>query len=313
MIALVTGATGQAGRSLIEYLLSKDYKVYGMVRRTSNPSTERIKHLLDRIELITGDLTDQHSLISALEQSQPDQVYNLAAMSFVPTSWDQPILAGDVTGLGVTRLLSAIRTVNPKIRFLQTSSSEQFGLVREIPQKETTPFYPRSPYACAKTFAHYTTINMRESYGLFACTAICFNFEGVHRGTEFVTKKITEGANKIRRGEAKELLLGNLDAKRDWNYVGDTVRAMHMIMNHSVADDFVVASGECHSVREFCELAFGHYGMDYRDYVKIDPKLIRPAEVPLLQGDSTKIRETLGWKPEVNFKQLAEMMISTPD
>lgn len=307
--ALITGITGQAGRYLAELLLNEGYKVYGLVRRTSTNAIDRIRDLMDRIELVSGDLADQASLISAIQKTEPEEIYNLAAQSYVPASWDQPILTGDITGIGVTRLLCAIRTVNPKIKFLQSSSSEMYGLVREIPQKETTPFHPRSPYAAAKAYAHWMTINVRESYGMFACTAICFNFEGIHRGIDFVTKKITDGVKKIRNGERKELLLGNLDALRDWNYVGDTVQAMHMIMQHNVPDDFIVASGECHSVREFAELAFGYFNMDYRHYVKIDPKLIRPAEVPLLKGDSTKIRETLGWKPKVDFLKLVKMMI----
>ena len=307
--ALVTGITGQAGKYLTELLLARQYKVYGLVRRASTVNTSRIAHLLDEIELISGDLTDESSLIHALEKSKPDEVYNLAAQSFVPVSWEQPLLTTEVTGVGVMKLLSAIKIVNPKIKFLQSSSSEMFGLVREIPQTEMTPFHPRSPYGIAKTFAHHTAINYRESYGMFASTAICFNFESVDRGLEFVTKKITHGVRKIVRGEAKNLFLGNIDAKRDWNFVGDTVRAMHMILQHDKPDDFVVATGETHSVKEFLEITFNHVGLDYRDHVMIDPKLIRPAEVPLLQGDSTKLRKTLGWEPNVKFYDLVTMMI----
>jgi GDPmannose 4,6-dehydratase len=307
--ALVTGITGQAARYLIELLLSENYKVYGLMRRTSNVSTKRISHLLDKIEIINGDLTDESSLIRALDKSQPDEVYNLAAQSLVPASFEQPVLTAEITGLGVLKLLCAIRTVNPKIKFLQSSSSEMFGKVQETPQKETTRLYPRSPYAVAKAFGHWTTINYRESYDMFASTSICFNFESVNRGMEFVTKKITHGVCKIVKGEAKELRLGNIKARRDWGYVADTVRAMYMIMQHNIPDDFVVATGETHSVEEFLELAFGHFNLKWQDYVVIDPALIRPAEVDLLLGDSTKLRTTLGWEPKVKFHDLVNMMI----
>lgn len=307
--ALVTGCTGQAARYLIELLLDNGYKVYGMLRRTSTPSTKRITHLLDKITLINGDLTDEYSLCQVLEKSEPDEVYNLAAQSLVPVSFEEPVLTADITGLGVLRLLNAIKTVNSNIKMLQISSSEMFGMVREVPQKETTPFYPRSPYGVAKCFGHWSTVNYRESYGLFASTAICFNFESVDRGFEFVTKKITDGVCKIVRGESKNLLLGNIKAKRDWGYVKDTVRAMYMILQHNTPDDFVVSTGETHSVEEFLELAFGYFNLDWKQYVIIDPTLIRPAEVDLLLGDSSKITKTLGWKPEVKFEDLVKMMI----
>jgi GDPmannose 4,6-dehydratase len=308
-IALITGITGQCGRFLTELLLDKDYEVFGLVRRTSNVSTNRIAHLLDKITLVGGDLTDEASLIHALEVSRPDEVYNLAAQSLVPVSWDQPILTAEVTGVGVAKLLSAIRTICPKAKFLQMSSSEMFGLVREIPQTELTPLYPRSPYAVAKCFGHWATINHRESYGMFAATSICFNFESPHRGLEFVTKKITDGVAKIVRGETKELRLGNIEAKRDWSFAGDVVRAMHMIMQHDEPDDFVVSTGETHSVKEFLEIAFRYFNLNWQDYVVIDQSLIRPAEVPLLLGDSNKIKTKLGWTPKVKFHDLVNMMI----
>lgn len=308
---LLTGITGQAGRYLAELLLSKDYKVYGLIRRTSNISTERISHILDRITLIDGDLTDEVSLINAIEKSQPDEVFNLAAQSLVPISFDQPILTAEITGLGVMRLLSAIRTVNPKIKFLTSSSSEMYGKVQEMPQTEKTPFYPRSPYAIAKCFGYWATVNFRESYGMFAANSICFNFESPHRNQFFVTRKITDGVAKIVRGEAKELKLGNIHAKRDWGFAGDAVNAMYMIMQHHIPDDFVVSTGETHSVQEFLELAFGYFNLNWEDYVVIDPALIRPAEVPILLGDSTKIRTELGWEPKVKFHDLVKMMIES--
>jgi GDPmannose 4,6-dehydratase len=307
--ALCTGISGQGGRYLAELLLEKGYKVYGLIRRSSNVNTERISHLLDKIELISGDLIDEHSIINAIEKSEPDEIYNLAAQSFVATSWEQPLLTSEITGLGALRVLSAIKTVNPKIKFLQASSSEMYGKVKEIPQNENTALYPRSPYAAAKCFAHYMTVNWRESYGIFASTAICFNNESPHRGLEFVTRKITDGICKIKQGKIKKIKLGNIRAKRDWGFTGDVVRAMHMILQHDKPDDFVVATGETHSVEEFLEIAFGYCGMDWHDYVEIDPKLIRPAEVDLLLGDSTKIRTTLGWEPKVKFKELVNMMI----
>jgi GDPmannose 4,6-dehydratase len=308
--ALITGITGQAGSFLAELLLSKGYNVCGMVRRSSTINTERVSHILDRIQLIPGDLTDQASLIDVLVKSQPDEVYNLAAQSLVPVSFTEPIHTCEVTGMGVIKMLAAIKTVNPKIKFLQISSSEMYGLVEEGTMlHETSPFHPRSPYAVAKAMAHHAAINYRESYGMFAACAICFNFESTKRGHQFVTRKITDGISKIKKGIAKDLKLGNIDAKRDWCFAGDTVRAMYMIMQHTEPDDFVVATGETHSVREFLDESFGYVGMNWHDYVKIDPSLFRPAEVPFLLGDSTKLREKLGWKPGVTFKQLVEMMV----
>lgn len=307
--ALVTGITGQAARYLIEHLLDNNYKVSGMIRRTSNISTRRVEHLLDKIEVVNGDLTDEYSLCQVIDKTQPDEVYNLAAQSLVPVSFEEPVLTAEVTGVGVLRLLNAVKTVNPKIKFLQTSSSEMFGKVREIPQKETTPFHPRSPYGVAKCFGFWSAVNYRESYDMFAANAICFNFESVNRGMEFVTKKITHGVCKIVRGETNELRLGNIKAKRDWGYVADTVRAMHMILQHDKPDDFVIATGETHSVEEFLELAFGYFNLDWQKHVVIDQSLIRPAEVDVLLGDSTKIRTTLGWEPKVKFSELVKMMI----
>jgi GDPmannose 4,6-dehydratase len=307
--ALVTGTTGQAAPYLMELLISQGYEVTGLIRRTSNSGTKRCAHLLDKIKLVNGDITDQYSLIRAIEKSQPDEIYNLAAQSLVPISFEQPELTTEATGFGVLKLLNAVKMVNPNIKVLQSSSSEMFGKVREVPQKETTPFHPRSPYATAKCFGHWSCVNYRESYGMFIATSICFNFESINRGLEFVTKKITDGVAKIVRGEAKELKLGNIKAKRDWSYVGDTVRAMHMILQHNKPDDFVVASGETHSVEEFLELAFGYFDLDWRKYVVIDSALLRPAEVDLLLGDSTKIRTTLGWEPTVKFHDLVKMMI----
>lgn len=309
MRALVTGVTGQASRYLVELLLEKGHEVTGLIRRTSTPSTSRISHVLNRINLVNGDLTDEYSLVKALEKSQPDCVFHLGAQSLVPVSFEEPILTAEITGLGTLRLLNAIKTINPKIKFLNMASSEMYGKVREVPQTETTPFHPRSPYACAKAFGFYTTVNYRESYDMFAANAICFNFESVNRGLEFVTKKITDGVRKIVRGETKDLRLGNIKAKRDWSYVGDTVKALYMIMNHHTADDFVVSSGETHSVEEFLELAFGYFDLKWQDYVVIDPALIRPAEVDLLLGSSEKIKKTLGWEPEVKFHDLVNMMM----
>lgn len=307
--ALCTGITGQAGRYIAELLLSKGYKVYGMIRRSSTVNTERIAHLLDDITLLNGDLADQSSITHCIDKAQPDEVYNLAAQSFVAVSWKIPIVTGDVTGLGAIRVLEAIREVNPKIKFLQASSSEMYGQVRQTPQTELTPFHPRSPYACAKCFAHYATVNYRESYDMFAATSICFNMESPHRGIEFVTKKITDGIVKIKKGQAKELRLGNIEASRDFCYVGDCVKAMHMIMQHDKPDDFVVSTGETHTIREFLEIAFSYVGLRWQDFVVIDQSLIRPAEVNLLLGDSSKVQKALGWKPEVKFYQLVEMMM----
>src|SRR5512136_1746054 len=280
-----------------------------MVRRTSVGTFERIQHFQDQIDIIQGDLHDQSSLMDLIEQFKPDEVYNLAAQSFVPTSWNQPVLTGEVTALGVTRILEAIRLVNPKARFYQASSSEMFGKVREVPQRETTPFYPRSPYGVAKVYGHWITVNYRESYNLFAVSGILFNHESPRRGTEFVSRKITCGAARIKLGLAKELLLGNLEARRDWGFTGDYVQAMWLLMQNDHPEDFVVGTGETHSVREFCEKAFAYLGLDYKDYVIQDPRFYRPAEVDLLVADSTRVFQKLGWAPKVNFDGLVEMMV----
>ena len=309
MKALITGITGQDGSYLAEFLLERGYTVYGMLRRASTDNTARIDHIKDRLELRHADLLDQLSLIKLLEEIQPDEVYNLAAMSFVPTSWSQPVLTGEFTALGVTRLLDAVRQVCPKARFYQASSSEMFGRVRETPQTELTPFYPRSPYGVAKAYGHYITVNYRESYNLFAVSGILFNHESPRRGLEFVTRKITHGAACIKLGLADKLALGNLDAQRDWGFAGDYVKAMWMMLQQPVADDYLVATGSTHSVRQFVEIAFDHVGLDWRQYVVQDPRFMRPAEVDLLLGDSTKARKVLGWKPEVDFEGLVRMMV----
>lgn len=307
--ALITGITGQDGSYLAELLLEKGYRVHGMYRRSSTETFERLAHLLGRIELHSGDLLDQQSLVALLEKTQPDEVYNLAAQSFVPTSWQQPQLTGEVTGLGVTRMLDAIRIVNSKIRFYQASSSEMFGKVHETPQRETTPFHPRSPYGVAKVYGHYITMNYRESYGMFACSGILFNHESPRRGLEFVTRKITHAVARIKLGLAHELRLGNLQARRDWGFAGDYVRAMWMMLQQPAADDYVIGTGETHSVEEFVEIAFSHVGLDWRKYVVIDPKFHRPAEVDLLLSDPSKAIDALGWKPQVGFKKLVTMMV----
>ncbi len=307
--ALITGITGQDGSFLAELLLEKGYKVYGLVRRSSSENFERIAHIRNKIELLQGDLLDQTSLIEAVKESEPDEIYNLAAQSFVPTSWNQPVLTGEFTALGVTRMLEAIRKVNPKIKFYQASSSEMIGKSKEIPQNENTPFHPRSPYGVAKVYGHCITVNYRESYGIFACSGILFNHESERRGLEFVTRKITDAVARIKLGMQKELLLGNLDSKRDWGFAGDYVKAMWLMLQHNEADDYVIATGESHSVREFCEVAFSHVGLNYKDYVKVDPKFIRPAEVDLLIGDSSKAKRVLGWEPKVKFRELVEMMV----
>ncbi|MBR4251682.1 MAG: GDP-mannose 4,6-dehydratase [Kiritimatiellae bacterium] len=307
--ALITGITGQDGSYLADFLLAKGYEVTGMVRRASTENFERIAHLKDKIRLEQGDLLDQFSLVKLMEKVTPDEIYNLAAMSFVPTSWNQAVLTGEFTGLGVTRMLEAMRMVCPKAHFYQASSSEMFGKVRETPQSELTPFYPRSPYGVAKTYGHFITVNYRESYNLFACSGILFNHESPRRGKEFVTRKITDAVARIKLGTLKELRMGNLDAKRDWGFSGDYVRAMWMMLQQDAPDDYVIATGETHSVREFLEIAFSHIGLDYTDYVVIDPAFIRPAEVDLLLGDSTKARTALGWEPEVSFRQLVTMMV----
>ncbi|MDQ1374825.1 MAG: GDPmannose 4,6-dehydratase [Actinomycetota bacterium] len=307
--ALITGITGQDGSYLAELLLEKGYDVIGVARRTSTVNFERIFHIQDRITLATGDLLDEVSVINLLREYRPAEVYNLAAQSFVPTSWSQPVLTGEVTALGVTRVLDAIRTVDPEIRFYQASSSEMFGKVVEVPQRETTPFYPRSPYGVAKVYGHWITVNYRESYGLHASSGMLFNHESERRGLEFVTRKISYGVARIKEGLEEKLHLGNLESQRDWGYAGDYVRAMWLMLQQDEADDFVVATGETHSVREFCEVAFARAGLDYKDHVVVDEKFFRPAEVDVLVGDAGKARDILGWKPEVSFKQLAELMV----
>jgi GDPmannose 4,6-dehydratase len=307
--ALITGITGQDGSYLSEFLLSKGYRVVGVVRRASTENFERIAHLRNRIELIQGDLLDQSSLVDVIKVSQPDEIYNLAAQSFVPTSWQQPVLTGEFTALGVTRLLEAIRITKPDARFYQASSSEMYGKVRETPQTELTPFHPRSPYGVAKCYGHYLTVNYRESYDLFAVSGILFNHESPRRGLEFVTRKVTDGVARIKRGLASELRLGNLDAKRDWGFAGDYVVAMWLMMNHQRPDDFVIATGEAHSVEDLVRIAFEHVGLDWRKHVVVDPKFIRPAEVDSLIGDSKKAESVLGWRPELSFADLVRMMV----
>lgn len=307
--ALITGITGQDGSYLAEFLLEKGYEVIGMVRRTSTVNFDRIKHIQEKVTIVPGDLLDQVSLIELLQEHPPQEVYNLAAQSFVPTSWNQPVFTGEVTALGVTRLLDAIRIVDPEIRFYQASSSECFGKVRESPQNEETPFYPRSPYGVAKVYGHWITINYRESYNIFACSGLLFNHESPRRGLEFATRKISYGAAKIKLGLANELRMGNLEARRDWGYAGDYVRAMWLMLQQEKPDDYVVATGEAHSVRDFLEQAFGYLALDYRDYVVVDPQFIRPAEVDYLVGDATKAREVLGWEPTVSLPELVRMMV----
>jgi GDPmannose 4,6-dehydratase len=307
--ALITGITGQDGSYLAEFLLNKGYQVVGMVRRTSTVNFHRIAHIQDRVELVPGDLSDQVSLIHLLEEYQPDEVYNLAAQSFVQTSWNQPVFTGDVTALGVTRILDAIRIVDSKTRFYQASSSEMFGKVVEVPQSELTPFYPRSPYGVAKVYGHWITINYRESYDLHAISGILFNHESPRRGLEFVTRKITHHVAQIKLGLANELRLGNLDSRRDWGYAGDYVHAMWLMLQQDKPDDYVVATGETHSVEEFLEEAFGYVDLDWHDYVTQDPRYMRPAEVDLLVGDATKASKQLGWEPSVLFSELVRMMV----
>lgn len=307
--ALITGITGQDGSYLSELLLEKGYKVYGLIRRLSTPNLSRIEHILDRIELIEGDLTDQSSINNALKESQPCEVYNLAAQSFVATSWNQPVLTGDVTGLGAVRILEGVHHVCPDAHFYQASSSEMFGKVNETPQNENSRFYPRSPYGFAKVYAHWACINFRESYGMHASNGILFNHESPRRGIEFVTRKITDGVARIYHGYANELRLGNLDAKRDWGFAGDYVKAMWLMMQQKEPDDYVVATGEAHSVGEFAKLAFDEAGLDWEKYVRVDTKFIRPAEVNLLLGDASKAHRVLGWEPEVKFEELIRMMV----
>jgi len=307
--ALITGITGQDGSYLAELLLSKGYRVTGMVRRASTETFDRIAHFKDQIVLRQADLLDQFSLVKLLDEVQPDEIYNLAAMSFVPTSWNQPVLTGEFTALGVTKLLEAMRMVCPKAHFYQASSSEMFGKVLETPQTEKTPFYPRSPYGVAKAYGHFITVNYRESYNLFALSGILFNHESPRRGKEFVTRKISDAVARIKLGTLKELRMGNLDAKRDWGFAGDYVCAMWMMLQQARADDYVVATGRTHSVRDFLRIAFSHVGLNYEDYVVIDPEFIRPAEVELLLGNPAKAQAQLGWQPQVSFEQLVTMMV----
>ncbi len=307
--ALITGITGQDGSYLAEWLLEKGYEVWGLVRRSSTETFERIRSVKDRITLVQADLTDQVSLVDVLGEVRPREVYNLAAQSFVPTSWKQPILTGDVTALGVTRMLEAVRVVDKSIRFYQASSSEMFGKVQETPQTERTPFYPRSPYGVAKVYGHWITVNYRESYGMFAVSGILFNHESPRRGLEFVTRKVTDGVARIRHGLMRELRLGNLEARRDWGFAGDYVRAMWLMLQQDAPDDYVISTGETHTVREMCEIAFARAGLDWRAHVVEDPAFYRPAEVQLLLGDASKAAQKLGWRPEVSFRGLVEMMV----
>ena len=307
--ALVTGITGQDGSHLADFLLDKGYEVVGMVRRTSTINFDRIKHIQDRVTIVQGDLLDQVSIIHILQEHHPDEVFNLAAQSFVPTSWQQPVLTGEFTALGVTRMLDAVRTVDKNIRFYQASSSEMFGKVQQVPQCETTPFYPRSPYGVAKVYGHWITVNYRESYDLFACSGILFNHEGPRRGLEFVTHKITNSVARIKLGLAREVRLGNLESRRDWGWAPDYVRAMWLMLQQDHPDDYVVATGETHSVREFCQEAFDTVGLDWEKHVVVDPNFYRPAEVDMLVGDPSKARRVLGWKPSVNFRELVRLMV----
>ena len=307
--ALITGITGQDGSYLAELLLDKGYEVFGLVRRSSTVNFERIHHIQERLRLVSGDLLDQNSLMFAMHEAEPHEVYNLGAQSFVPASWEQPLLTGEITGLGVTRLLEAIRSTNRQVRFYQASTSELFGKVRESPQRETTPFYPRSPYGVSKVYAHWATINYRESYDMYACAGILFNHESPRRGFEFVTRKITHGVARIAQGKATELPLGNLDARRDWGFAGDYVRAMWLMLQQDHPDDFVIATGEDHTIREFCEVAFGCVDLKWEDHVTVDERFMRPAEVEVLKGDPSKARRVLGWETEVSFEQLIQIMV----
>jgi len=307
--AVITGVTGQDGSYLAELLLAKGYEVVGVVRRTSHDSYERIGHLLDRLHVVPADLLDQHSLTAVIRDAKPHEVYNLAAQSFVPTSWSQPVLTGEFTALGVTRLLEAVRLAHPEARFYQASSSEMFGKAVETPQRESTPFYPRSPYGVAKVYGHWITVNYRESYGLFAVSGILFNHESPRRGLEFVSRKVTHGVARIVKGKAAELRLGNLDAQRDWGFAGDYVEAMWRMLQQDEPRDYVVGSGKSHTVRELCEAAFGHAGLDWTQYVKVDPRFVRPAEVDILLADAGRARRELGWAPQVTFEGLVKMMV----
>jgi GDPmannose 4,6-dehydratase len=309
MRALITGITGQDGSYLAEFLLEKGYEVYGLVRRSSLEKYDRIEHITDQIKFVEGDLTDQGSLDHAVQQVQPHELYNLAAQSFVPVSWNQPVLTADVTGLGVMRVLEAIRTRSPETKFLQASSSEMFGKVVESPQTETTRFHPRSPYGVAKVFGHHITVNYRESYNLYACSSICFNHESPRRGSEFVTRKVTQHAARIKLGLADKLKMGNLDAQRDWGFAGDYIHAMWLMLQQQQPDDFVISTGTTHSVQDLVQIAFSCVGLDWKKYVEIDPKLVRPAEVDYLCGDSSKAHRILGWKPQVAFAELVRMMV----
>ncbi|HKV70981.1 MAG TPA: GDP-mannose 4,6-dehydratase [Gemmatimonadales bacterium] len=306
---MITGVTGQDGSYLAELLLAKGYEVIGVVRRTSHDSYERIGHLLDRVHIVPADLLDQHSLTAVIRDARPHEVYNLAAQSFVPTSWNQPVLTGEFTALGVTRLLEAVRLAHPEARFYQASSSEMFGKAQETPQKESTPFYPRSPYGVAKVYGHWITVNYRESYGLFAVSGILFNHESPRRGLEFVTRKVTDAVARIKRGKAAEVRLGNLDARRDWGYAGDYVDAMWRMLQQATPADYVIGTGETHTVRELCEIAFGHVGLDWTKHVVVDPKFIRPAEVDLLLADPGLAKRDLGWTPATRFADLIKMMV----
>jgi len=307
--ALITGITGQDGSYLAEFLLEQGYHVVGMVRRSSTEKFERIEHIREKIQIKTGDLLDQLSIIRLIEETEPDEIYNLAAQSFVPTSWDQPVLTAEFTAIGVTKVLEAIRLVNRKIKFYQASSSEMFGKTQEVPQNENTPFYPRSPYGVAKVYGHWITINYRESYGIFACSGILFNHTSPRRGLEFVSRKVTDGVARIKLGLAKDLRLGNLDAERDWGYAGDYVRAMWLMLKQKEPDNFVISSGKSHSIRELVNLAFDHVGLNWEDYVIVDPRYLRPADVDQLIGDASKAKAKLGWEPEVSFEQLIKMMV----
>jgi len=309
MRALITGITGQDGSYMADLLLGKGYTVYGLVRRSSLEKYDRIEHIASRIKFVEGDLTDQGSLDAAMQQVQPDEIYNLAAQSFVPVSWNQPVLTGDVTGLGALRVMESIRRHAPKAKFLQASSSEMFGKVREKPQNENTPFHPRSPYGVAKVFGHHITVNYRESYGIFACSSICFNHESPRRGAEFVTRKVSQHAARIKLGLIDKLKMGNLDAQRDWGFAGDYIEAMWRMLQQPTAEDYVIATGKTHSVERLLDVAFTHVGLDWKKYVEIDPKLVRPAEVDYLCGDAGKAERKLGWKPKVGFEELIGMMV----
>ncbi len=309
--ALITGVTGQDGSYLAEFLLEKEYEVVGVVRRTSHDSYERIGHLLGRVHIVPADLLDQHSLTTVIRDHRPDEIYNLAAQSFVPTSWSQPVLTGEFTALGVTRILEAIRLAHPGAKFYQASSSEMFGKAKETPQRETTPFHPRSPYGVAKVYGHWITVNYRESYDMFCVSGILFNHESPRRGLEFVTRKVSDGVARIKLGLANELQLGNLDARRDWGFAGDYVRAMWLMLQQDEPDDYVIGTGETYSVRRLVDIAFEHVDLDWNQFVKVDPSLLRPAEVEILKADASKAREQLGWQPTVTFEQLVAMMVDS--